>query len=32
MRGLTSRFDRLASLGKPLDNEDKIEYVIDKNV
>ena len=29
MRGLTSRFDQLALLGKPLDHEDKIEYVID---
>lgn len=29
MRGLTSRFDQLALLGKPLDHEDKVEYIID---
>lgn len=29
MRGLTSRFDQLALLGKPLDHEDKIEFIID---
>ena len=29
MRGLASRFDQLALLGKPLDYEDKIEYIID---
>ncbi|XP_013601082.1 PREDICTED: uncharacterized protein LOC106308463 [Brassica oleracea var. oleracea] len=29
MRGLTSRFDQLTLLGKPLDHEDKIEYFID---
>lgn len=30
MRGLTSRFDQLALLGKPLEHEDKIEFVIDR--
>ena len=30
MRGLTSRFDQLGLLGKPLDHEDKIEYIIDE--
>lgn len=29
MRGLTTRFDQLALLGKPLDHEDKIEYIVD---
>lgn len=29
MRGLTSRFDQLSLLGKPLDHEDKLEYIID---
>ena len=29
MRGLTTRFDQLALLGKPLDHEDKIEYIMD---
>ena len=29
MRGLTTRFDQLALLGKPLDHEDKVEYIID---
>ena len=29
MRGLTSRFDQLSLLGKPLNHEDKIEYIID---
>lgn len=29
MRGLTSRFDQLGLLGKPLEHEDKIEYIID---
>lgn len=29
MCGLTSRFDQLALLGKSLDHEDKIEYIID---
>lgn len=29
MRGLTSRFDQLGLLGKPLDHEDKVEYIID---
>lgn len=29
MRGLTTRFDQLRLLGKPLDHEDKIEYIID---
>lgn len=28
MKGLTSRFDQLGLLGKPLDHEDKIEYII----
>lgn len=29
MRGLTTRFDQLGLLGKPLDHEDKIEYIVD---
>ena len=29
MGSLTSRFDQLALLGKPLDHEDKVEYIID---
>lgn len=29
MRGLITRFDQLALLGKPLDHEDKIEFIID---
>ena len=29
MRGLTTRFDQLALLGKPLDLEDKIEFIVD---
>ena len=29
MRELTSRFDQLALLGKPLDHGDKIEYIVD---
>lgn len=29
MRSLTTRFDQLALLGKSLDHEDKIEYIID---
>ena len=29
MRGLTTRFDHLALLGKPLDLEDKIKFIID---
>lgn len=29
MHGLTTRFDQLALLGKPLDHEDKIEFIVD---
>lgn len=29
LQGLTTRFDQIALLGKPLDHEDQIEYVID---
>lgn len=28
MQGLTSCFDQLALLGKSLDHEDKVEYII----
>lgn len=29
LQGLTTRFDQLALLGKPIDHEDQIEYVLE---